>query len=87
MCNHNLPKGAHPCKNCTKIRANKDKDISLLENKLKELFGECNYEFPNPKNFNGIYSKKPFLVVCKKCKSEIFTLPNNLLHPDTGKHY
>lgn len=87
LCNHNFPKGKHPCKNCSKNRLKKNKPIEELENKLIDLFGECNYKFPFPEKYMGIYSKEPFLVICKKCNTEIYTLLNNIIHPDNGFHY
>jgi len=69
----NLPKGAHPCKQCAQLR-NFKKDIRLLENNLIEKFGVCNYEFLT-NNFSGLYSKKKIEVRCKKCNNTFFVNP------------
>ena len=85
----NLPEGAHVCAGCTKIRAkeNAGKDIKELQDKLIEKFGACEYTFPHPEEYTGMYSKKPIHVVCTRCGYEMFTVPSNLMAPSNGEHY
>ena len=89
LANHNYPEGTHPCPECSKrrLKNNKNININIFKEKLIEKYGECNYSFPFPEKFNGLYSKSPFLVICNKCGSEIYTLPNNIINADNGKHY
>lgn len=84
-----LPVGAHPCSNCTKLRAakSKSKDITELQNALIEKFGKCEYTFPHPEEYSGIYSKKQMHVICSICGHEMTTVPGNLLSPSNGTHY
>ena len=76
----------HPCKKCA-VKRNYKKDISSFQKKLEDKFGECNYEFINPSEFTGIYSKQKISVKCKKCNSSFDVSAQNLLFPRNGKHY
>lgn len=87
LLNNNLPEGAHPCKKCTELRRFKTYDIIELENTLIEKFGACNYEFPDKDEYSGLYSKKKFRIICKKCNHEMNTLITNILNPSNGEHY
>lgn len=78
--------GSHPCKKCASNR-NFKRDITELEEKIKDKLGVCNYEFNDPENYTGLYSKKKISVKCKKCDSIFTVAPQNLFNPRNGKHY
>lgn len=87
LMNSKLPEGQHPCKKCTTIRRNETKDINELIETLRKKFGDCNYEFPKPESYAGLYSKTPFNIKCKFCGHETSTVIINILEPSNGKHY
>lgn len=87
LMNSKLKGNNHPCKNCTRLREISGKDISELKNALINKFGTCNYEFPNPGQYAGMFSKKKIDIICKLCGHEMSTSVYNILNPKNGKHY
>lgn len=87
LMNSKLKDNCHPCKMCTKMRRDSTKNISELENELINKFGECNYTFPEPKTYAGLFSKEKIRIICKICGHEMFTHVGNILNPSNSKHY
>lgn len=76
----------HPCRKCANIR-NFKTDVSEFEKLLVDKLGACNYEFLEPDDLAGPYSKKKVKVKCKLCGYEFSVNPQNLINPVNGKHY
>lgn len=87
LMNSKLKENNHPCKGCTKIREASGKDINKLREALITKFGACNYEFPDPKQYTGMFSKKKIDITCKLCGHKMSTSIYNILNPKNGKHY
>jgi len=87
LLNAKLPDKAHPCEKCTDLRNYGSKDISELKQALIEAFGSCDYEFPKPEEYRGLYSQQKMTIVCKLCGHRFMTHPWNILHPSNGRHY
>lgn len=85
LSNANLLPGHHPCKQCATNQFKQD--ISELESALTAKFGACEYAFPNPEEYMGLFSKKKMHIICKLCGHKMFTCVNNIRTPKNGKHY
>ena len=81
LMNSKLKDSTHPCKGCTKNRRSATKNIDELITELKTKFGECNYEFTNPSEYTGKFSKEKINIKCKICGHEMKTHVGNILNP------
>lgn len=76
--NSNYPEGVHPCKGCTRIRANRDIIKQFYEEEVYH-FGKVCHKIVDEKSFGGINSNKTSEFECLNCGEKFVAKPLSLV--------